>query len=76
MEPGSAARSHPSQSGSQQWYITIDNAILGRNNAVEFYRTSAVEYLFAEAGKFLRVITLPDGETVHNAFFDRDFPGR
>ena len=28
-----------------------------------------------EAGKYLRVITLPDGETVHNAFFDRDFRG-
>ena len=28
----------------------------------------------AEAGgKFLRVILLPDGETVHNAFFDRRF---
>ena len=26
-----------------------------------------------EAGKFLRVVTLVDGETVHNAFFDRDF---
>ncbi len=26
-----------------------------------------------EAGKFLRVITLADGETVHNAFFDKDF---
>jgi hypothetical protein len=24
-------------------------------------------------GKFLRVILLPDGETVHNAFFDRTF---
>ena len=29
-----------------------------------------------EAGKFLRVITLPDGETVHHAFFDRDFRGK
>lgn len=28
-----------------------------------------------EAGKFLRVVTLADGETVHNAFFDRDFHG-
>ena len=28
----------------------------------------------AEAdGRFLRVILLPDGETVHNAFFDRRF---
>ncbi len=26
-----------------------------------------------EADKFLRVVTLADGETVHNAFFDRDF---
>ena len=29
-----------------------------------------------EAGKFLRVVTLADGETVHNAFFDRDFQGK
>jgi hypothetical protein len=28
----------------------------------------------AEAdGKWLRVVLLPDGETVHNAFFDRRF---
>lgn len=26
-----------------------------------------------EVGKYLRVISLEDGETVHNAFFDRDF---
>lgn len=26
-----------------------------------------------EINKYLRVILLPDGETVHNAFFDRDF---
>ena len=26
-----------------------------------------------EVGKYLRVITEPDGETVHNAFFDRRF---
>lgn len=28
-----------------------------------------------QEGKFLRVILLPDGETVHNAFFDRSFKG-
>ncbi len=27
----------------------------------------------SETGKYLRVITEPDGETVHNAFFDRRF---
>lgn len=26
-----------------------------------------------EAQKYLRVVTLPDGETVHTAFFDRRF---
>jgi len=26
-----------------------------------------------ELGKFLRVVVLEDGETVHNAFLDRDF---
>lgn len=26
-----------------------------------------------ELGKYLRVVTLPDGKTVHNAFPDRDF---
>ena len=28
-----------------------------------------------EEDKFLRVILLEDGETVHNAFFDRNFKG-
>ena len=26
-----------------------------------------------ELGKYLRVVTLEDGETIHNAFLDRDF---
>jgi len=26
--------------------------------------------------RILRVVTLSDGETIHNAFFDRSFPGR
>jgi len=30
----------------------------------------------AEAKKFLRVILLEDGETVHNVFFDRSFKRR
>ncbi|MCC6274368.1 MAG: hypothetical protein IT569_00785 [Leptospiraceae bacterium] len=28
-----------------------------------------------EFGRYLRVVTLEDGETVHNAFFDRNFKG-
>lgn len=27
----------------------------------------------AAGGRYLRVVLLPDGETVHNAFFDRRF---
>jgi len=27
------------------------------------------------AGRWLRVVLLPDGETVHNAFFDRSMRG-
>ena len=30
----------------------------------------------AEEGRHLRVVLLADRETVHNAFFDRSFPGR
>jgi hypothetical protein len=26
-----------------------------------------------EVDKYLRIVVLEDGETVHNAFFDRDF---
>ena len=26
-----------------------------------------------EVGKYLRIIMLEDGETIHNAFFDRNF---
>ncbi len=29
--------------------------------------------MIKEAGRYLRVILLEDGQTVHNAFFDRDF---
>ncbi len=32
--------------------------------------------MIKEEGKFLRVIMLEDGETVHNAFFDRNFKGQ
>mgnify|MGYP006294823241 CR=1 FL=1 len=29
----------------------------------------------SEAGRYLRIILLEDGETVHNAFFDRSYKG-
>jgi hypothetical protein len=33
-------------------------------------------YWVEEERKYLRVVVLPDGETVHNAFFDRSFKGK
>ena len=33
----------------------------------------AAGHLIPEVDKYLRVVTEPDGETVHNAFFDRRF---
>jgi hypothetical protein len=33
-------------------------------------RWAAIEEM---QGRYLRVVLLPDGETVHNAFFDRSF---
>ena len=29
--------------------------------------------MIAEEGRYLRVVTLADGETVHNAFFERGY---
>jgi len=31
------------------------------------------EFKIKEVDKYLRIVVLEDGETLHNAFFDRDF---
>ena len=50
---------------------TIQNPIRRQTQADKRIRCWAA---IPEAnGMFLRVILLPDGQTVHNAFFDRDF---
>jgi hypothetical protein len=49
---------------------TIENPIL---TEVQFDGRIRKWGKIEEEGKFLRVILLPDGETVHNAFFDRGF---
>jgi hypothetical protein len=42
---------------------------------VETQENGRIRYwaYIAEIGKFLRVVTEPDGETVHNAFPDRGY---
>jgi hypothetical protein len=49
---------------------TINNPI-----CVEIQENGRIRYwsFIIEANKYLRVITEPDGQTVHNAFFDRRF---
>lgn len=46
---------------------THDYKMLQPDGRIRYYK------YVAEADKFLRVITLEDGETVHNAFYDRRF---
>jgi hypothetical protein len=48
----------------------IDNATETRVQADGRFRKWA---FIKDAGRFLRVILLEDGETVHNAFFDRGY---
>jgi hypothetical protein len=55
----------------EEWIIeTIKNPI--KTKVQSDGRIRKWRYI-KEAGKYLRVILLKDGETVHNAFFDRNF---
>lgn len=55
----------------EEWILkTINNPLKTEvQNDGRIRKWSFIE----EVGKYLRVILLEDGETVHNAFFDRDF---
>ncbi len=59
----------------REWCETILRAPLQRavqpNGRIRFW--GKVPEL---GGKFLRVVTLDDGQTVHNAFLDRNFRSR
>ena len=44
-----------------------DEKTLQEDGRIRYYR------YIEEAGKFIRVITLADGITLHNAFFDRRY---
>lgn len=49
---------------------TVNNPI-----RIEIQENSRIRHwaFIAEASKYLRVVTESDGQTVHNAFFDRSF---
>ena len=55
----------------EDWILeTIRNPL---NSARQFGGRIRKWKYIEEAGKYLRVILLEDGETVHNAFFDRNY---
>lgn len=55
----------------QEWI----EQVLGNPIRTEIQENGRVRYwgFIVELGKYLRVVTEPDGETVHNAFPDRGF---
>jgi hypothetical protein len=57
----------------EEWCLHV----LQNPEKVELQENSRVRYwgYVEELGKYLRVITLEDGETVHNAFPDRGYKG-
>jgi hypothetical protein len=55
----------------EEWILdTIENPL---KTAVQADGRIRKWRFIEDAGKYLRVILLEDGETVHNAFFDRNF---
>lgn len=44
-----------------------DKKVVQENGRIRFWKW------IDEAKKYIRVITLEDGETIHNSFFDRGF---
>lgn len=65
-------RQRPDREGiKEEWILeTIDNPLkTERQSDGRIRKWRFIE----EAGKYLRVILLEDGETVHNAFFDRSY---
>ena len=59
------------ESIEEEWILeTIDNPL--KTVKQSDGRIKKWRYI-QEAGKYLRVILLEDGETVHNAFFDRGY---
>jgi len=55
-----------------EWIEQILRKPVKREVQVDLRRIRYWGYV-EELGKYLRVVTLEDGETVHNAFPDRDF---
>lgn len=65
------SRSQPDREAIEEEWIEL---VIAKPEYEEFQEDGRIRRWarIAEAnGKYLRVVLLPDGETVHNAFFDR-----
>jgi hypothetical protein len=65
-------RKRPDRAQIEEDWITL---VIEQPERVEIQSDGRIKKwaTISEAGKYLRVILLEDGETVHNAFFDRSF---
>lgn len=63
-------RPHMKREWCEQAICSPDHKMLQDDGRIRYYK------YIAEVQKFVRVITLEDGKTVHNIFFDRRFKPR
>jgi hypothetical protein len=65
-------RKRPDRSGIKENWI---NFVIDNPERTEIQSDGRIKKWakISEAGKYLRVILLEDGETVHNTFFDRSY---
>ena len=66
-------RTRPDRSAIQIEWIELTVAEPDAEQTQEDGRLRRWKKIDAAGGRYLRVILLEDGETVHNAFFDRRF---
>ena len=68
-----AMRARPDRAGIRDEWIERARDVPIREDIQADGRIRRWAQVFEAEGRFLRVILLADGETVHNAFFDRRF---
>lgn len=68
-----ATRQRPDRSGIEMAWIHHAVSQPARQQVQEDGRIRRWAQIDAAEGRYLRVVLLPDGVTIHNAFFDRDF---
>ena len=68
-----SVRSRPDRAGILEAWIERARSSPVREEIQADGRIRRWAQIVERDGRYLRVVLLADGETVHNAFFDRDF---